>query len=296
MGITICPRCAAIIRGKKKVCPNCGYALEAKAEEEAKVNKPISNQAATQQETTEQTDAVQVAETVDAKSVSAVGTQPENALGEKRKRHKHKPKREHVAMNVDEVVKQEGILAKKQEDGSYSIDTSDVTYLPKDASYSVKKARGDYEPPKIQWWEIYKWADLYLARRKIKKQVNKAATKKPQEISYVKMFFLALFLGWFGAHLFYANDKKRGWAMCIMTVLCFTMTSVVMQHASMQYWLGSIVGLLGLIVVCMWISDLVRILFKKFRFRDSKLDFIRSLDVKTRATLNKKYIHLEKIK
>ena len=35
--------------------------------------------------------------------------------------------------------------------------------------YSVKKARGDYRPPRVKRWEIYKLADRAFARRKIKK-------------------------------------------------------------------------------------------------------------------------------
>lgn len=299
MGIRVCPRCASIVYGKKKSCSNCGYVFN----EEKKLTTDMEKQSSQFLTKNERKNVAEAQENKEGAptdaSVNAVHAENvQEAQNEQKttKRHKHKPKRKHVAMNVDEVVKQEGIVAKKQEDGTYTIDTSDVTYLPQDASYSVKKARGEYTPPKIQWWEIYKWADLYLARRKIKKQVNKAAVKKPEEISYVKMFFLALFLGWFGAHVFYANDKKRGWAMLIMTVVCFSCATVIMKYSSMQYWLGTVVGVLGLILFCMWISDLVRILFKKFRFRDSKLDFIRTLDIKTRATLSKKYIDLEKIK
>ena len=260
MGIRVCPRCASIVYGKKKSCPNCGYVFD----EEKKLTTDTEKQSSqflTKNERKNVAEALENKEgaptDASANAVHAENVQEAQNEQKTTKRHKHKPKRKHVAMNVDEVVKQEGIVAKKQEDGTYTIDTSDVTYLPQDASYSVKK---------------------------------------PEEISYVKMFFLALFLGWFGAHVFYANDKKRGWAMVIMTVVCFSCATVIMKYSFMQYWLGTVVGVLGLILFCMWISDLVRILFKKFRFRDSKLDFIRTLDIKTRATLSKKYIDLEKIK
>ena len=68
---------------------------------------------------------------------------------------------------------------KKDENGELEIDTTDVTYFEgAKQPYGAKSARGERDDEKIQWWEIYKWADLYLARRKINKEVKKEMNMK----------------------------------------------------------------------------------------------------------------------
>ena len=91
----------------------------------------------------------------------------------------------------------------------FFIVASDVTYLEraKIPTSSVKKARGDAPvQEKLEWWEIYKWADRMLARRKINKEVKKAATKTPARIKRGGMITLCLFFGWLGIHNFYGGN------------------------------------------------------------------------------------------
>ena len=102
----------------------------------------------------------------------------DNSLQSFRKRRKEKEKK--PQFDVDE-------------NGEFNIDTADVEIVGEETgkafeekfkqTYSVKKARGDYREPKIKWWEIYKIADRAFARRKIKKEVNKAARIKPEYIN-----------------------------------------------------------------------------------------------------------------
>lgn len=203
------------------------------------------------------------------------------AVYDKPKRHKHKSKaKDQPQYTVDE-------------NGEYNIDTSDVTYLEgvETPTYSVKKARGEVTQEKIKWWEIYKWADRMLARRKINKEVNKAATATPVGISRVAMIIYCLLFGWLGIHNFYAHNFKRGWFVLVSFVIVIIVTSIDVLIEIMGVFVG---GGLGFVVFAMWMIDLFSLFFGKYKYRISKEQFISNLNVETRAKLGKKYIALDK--
>lgn len=190
------------------------------------------------------------------------------------------------------------------ENGEFNIDTSDVEIVGAETgkiieerfeqSYSVKKQRGDYRPPKIKWWEIYKISDRYFARRKIKKEVAKAARIKPSFISKAKLLLLAIFFGWTGAHNFYAKNKKKGW-VSVATLIIWVGVSVLAREgiAFFRSIEISVAGFAGFINVLIWITDIINIIFNKFKYRLQIDKFISEMNVETRAKLGEKYIDLD---
>ena len=202
----------------------------------------------------------------------------ESKEGEEKKRKRHKHKQKIIDRPVVEV----------ESDGSYNINTSDVTFFEgAKEEYSAKKARGEGEQEKIQWWEIYKWADLYLARRKINKEVNKAAVIEPAYISHVTLLLLCFFFGIFGAHNYYAKNYKKGAFVSIALLIAMIVVAIPELEGVINVSVG---GGLGFIVVAMWVWDFVAILFYKYKFRESKLKFISKLNLETRKKLGKKYV------
>jgi len=310
MAVRFCPNCMNIIHKKDKKCSSCGMSVEDMGLEndkspsifdELKELKNKKNQTSSiddngvklskreQRKLDEQkeidfekafSEDDQFEETTE-ESIST--TSDESSLSndemKKPKRHKHKSK-----------SKKEKPDYSITSDGEYQIDTKDVTFFESQEEYSVKKARGDVAQEKIKWWEIYKWADLLLARRKIKKEVNKAARVKPDFVSKTKMVLLSLFFGWLGLHNFHAGNKKRGWSVIVMLLIVLT---IVLIEPLYIYIGSSVGGCLGFIVLSMWMYDFVCICFNKYKYDISKMQFIRKLNTATRAKLGKKYINIK---
>ena len=152
---------------------------------------------------------------------------------------------------------------------------------------------GKYELEKLKWWEIYKWADRQLAKRKIKKCVNKEAIKKPERISFGVLISLCLFGGFLGVHNFYAGNIKKGLASAISFTVAMVFVAFLNSITFFAtYFQGLLCAVPGLICLVIWITDFIAILFKRFKFYPSKLEYIRSLDIETRARLGKKYIYI----
>lgn len=158
-------------------------------------------------------------------------------------------------------------------------------YKPKQAGEEI-----DYRQEKLKWWEIYRFADRWLVRRAINRHVKKAAVVRPEKTSFWTLLLLSIFTGFVGGHSFYAKNFKRG----IVSLSCFSLSMIMvilMDYIpfllNFQY---SLCALPGLICIMMWAWDILLIIIKKYKFRVSKLDYIYSLDVETRARLNNKYI------
>lgn len=298
-----CPRCASEITSKMKKCDRCGLPLDGiDFSDEEK-------------------------ELVETKNKKAAKKERQEA---KRLARKEKRERESVsntdfskfATNSDNPIEEEFIVQKKglfgskkkkndvakpkfelDENGEFNINTDDVEIVGKEIgkiiddqytkNYSVKKARGDYRPPKIKWWEIYKLADRSFARRKIKKEVNKAAKIKPDFINKTKLLMLSIFLGWSGAQNFYAKNTKKGWVsvvslICWLGIAFFAPFSKFLSRIQI-----SIGGCAGFIVLLIWFGDICNILFNSFKYRIQKEGFIFAMNIETRAKLGEKYIDLD---
>ena len=179
---------------------------------------------------------------------------------------------------------------KKDENGELEIDTTDVTYFEgAKQPYGAKSARGERDDEKIQWWEIYKWADLYLARRKINKEVNKAARIEPTYIKHGVLLCLAILFGWMGAHNFYAKNRGKGWFVLSSLIIALIVVSVPAFKGVIDVSIG---GGLGFVILIMWLSDVISIVMRRYKFRESKLKFIAKLNLETRKKLGKKYINI----
>lgn len=300
-----CPRCASEINKQDKVCPRCGLPVEKMGQGEDSLAEDLENQSKStklnraqkkekkrlarlaKKEAKKQK---KLAESVSNTDFKNLAKNSEHSADQEIKLKRRKNKNDEFQFEVDE-------------NGELNIDTKDVEIIGEEASkiyeekheqqtYSVKKARGDYRPPKIKWWEIYKLADRSFARRKIKKEVSKAARVKPDFISKTKLLILAILFGWCGAHNFYAKNKKKGFvtlSFLLLSILGLMLNDVPFFKA-IELW---IIGFTGFVVLVIWISDVVNIIFDRFEYRIQKDKFISELNIETRAKLGEKYIDLE---
>ena len=290
----ICPRCANVLSKKDDVCPECGYSFaSAKEDEETKVLKfssdiePETDKPEEQEKPQEQ--ALKAEETI-------VTTPEENANNDQAdsnnntmqqegkeaatnqpKRHKHKKKNRKQKIDLDVEI---------DKDGEYNIDTRDVTFFEGASdSYTTKEKKQN----KPKWWEIYRWADIYFARKKINKEVNKAALEMPAFISKTWMLILCLLFGWMGAHNYYAKNYKKAAFVTISVIIAFVVANVKVFEGVIQISVG---GGLGFIALFMWVWDFIGILINKYKYRESKLKFISKLNAKTREKLGQKYLNI----
>ena len=129
-----------------------------------------------------------------------------------------------------------------------------------------------------------------LARRKIKREVNKAARVKPEFVSKTKLFILCLLFGWFGAHNFYAKNNVKGW-----TVLSLLTVSIIVVLVDPLYKLMGVFagGGCAFVVVSLWLYDIVCIIMNRYKYKITKMQFIRKLNIETRAKLGRKYINIK---
>ena len=294
--IRICPKCMSIIKKNDVVCPSCGMPVS----EMYNINKGPKKEVVQSEEESKLTKKekrfLEENKDIDfADKLLEKEDETENAIDETRdeveveeetikpKRHKHKRKQKDPSnFTVDG-------------EGTYDINTNDVTFFEgkNTQEYSVKKARGELKEEKIQWWEIYKWADKLLARRKIMKEVNKAARVKPDYVNKTTLLILCVLFGWMGGHNFYARNYKKGLTMLILLVVSL----IVIQVDILSYYVGvAIGGGFGFVVIFAWIYDTIGILFNKYKYRTSKMQFISKLNASTRAKLGKRYIDIKKEK
>ena len=301
--IRFCPRCMNIIKKNDEKCSSCGLLVEdmQKAEEERLTKqeelfdtaveereREIENRQSknNQDDNKKDDEDSSLSQSTDEKEDEVnfgVEDKEGNALP---KRHKHKKKKQPKVEDAPQYT--------IDADGNFDIDTKDVSFLEgvEKQTYSVKKARGDAPViEKLKWWEIYKWADRILARRKVMKEVNKASRKTPYGISRVNMIILCLLFGWMGAHNFYARNLKKGFTILAFDVVVGVVVSVPALYKIMGIFVG---GGLAFCVTMMWLLDLIDLLLNRYKYRISKEEFISNLNIKTRAKLGEKYIGLDK--
>ena len=279
----ICNNCFESYSGKPELCPYCGRPTkyykgettqkeENGAEEYSEENKPVKEKPVKQKKKR-----ITDKEIMDAIPFeSLVAKTNDNSVRSWREKNKKKNK-------SDVIV---------QENGEYEVDTSDVSYLPETYNYSAKKARGEYKRPKIKWWEIYKWADLLLARRKVKKQVNKASQYKPEVFSKTVTLILCVLFGWMGAHNFYVRNRKKGF----VSLFSFFFGAFIAVNPATRMIQVSIGGLFLFIAIFIWLMDLINLITNTFSYRLSKWRFIDGLNTETRAKLGYKYVDKDEYK
>lgn len=275
-----CPRCASEISDIDYKCPRCGMAIEENSKANIRKNRRLEKK----------------------------------AEKKRLKEQKKQEKLEKLKIKTDfSQFKKKEYMNKKQaqnaldfeidSEGQYDINTDDVEIIDKRTTellkererqtYSIKKARGEYQPEKIRWWEIYKLVNRSFARRKIKKEVNKAAKIKPDFVSKPKLLSLAIFLGWCGAHNFYAQNKRKGWFILVCLTLWIGVISLAVSSSFFASIEISVGGFAGFIVMMLWIYDVINIIFNNYKYRLQKIAFISNLNVETRAKLGEKYIDME---
>ena len=311
-----CPRCSSEVSVLDKVCPRCGLAVN-KMEEYQKSfaftdenvntpseeNKPLSKKEIKKREKEERKAKKKaekeakknyVNDTDFAQYATNSGVEdPDVILETDTYSERKKKKKKQQAKPVFEI----------DENGEFNIETKSVEIVGEETgkileeryeqSYSVKKSRGDYIPPKIKWWEIYKLADRHFAKSKIKKEVNKAAKIKPSFIKKSKLLLLSIFLGWTGAHNFYAKNKRKGWVSVVTLFIWIFVISLSTKVKFFESIATSVGGGAGFICVFIWISDIINVITNQFKYRVQFDKFISSMNVETRAKLGEKYIDLE---
>ena len=304
-----CPRCASEINVNDKVCPRCGLPVEKMGVSEEMQAEDLMKQSKSKD--------LNRAQKLEKRRLAKLA---KKEAKQKRKQAKLVSTTEFKNMatnseNANQIIDENGNVKKKKaseqfqfevdENGEININTKDVEIIGEETAkiydekqkqtYSVKKARGDYREPKIKWWEIYKWADRSFARRKIKREVSKAAKVKPDFVSKTKLLILAILFGWCGAHNFYAKNKRKGFVTLSflgLSILGLALNNVPFFKA-IELWL---IGFTGFVVMFIWICDVVNIIFNRFEYRIQKDKFISELNIETRAKLGEKYIDLELLK
>ena len=304
-----CPRCASELNASDKVCPRCKLPVEKMSEAEEAFAEDMMKQA--------ESEKLNKAQKKEKKRLAKL------AKKETKRRKKEESRVSSTDFSkfatnaknqdVDEINsskrrkrKGDNFQFEIDENGEFHIDTKDVEIIGEETAkiyeerrnkqtYSLKKARGDYRPPKIKWWEIYKFADRAFARRKIKKDISKASKVKPDFVSKPKLLILALLFGWCGAHNFYAKNKKKGFtSLAFLLVSVFSvMLNNVPFFKTFELWL---IGFTGFVVFMIWIVDVVDIIFNNFKFAIQRDKFISCMNIETRAKLGEKYIDLELLK
>ena len=261
----ICKNCFNTYSGKPEVCPHCGFKLKlSKEEKQAQKSEKKKNK---RKRLTDQ----EIMDTIDFNELVAAS----------KKSSKAKEQKKAPDYTVDKS-------------GNYCIDTTNVTYLPNTHTYSAKKARGEHDAPKIKWWEIYKWADLFFARRKIKKEVKKASYYRPEPIKKGTIISLCVFFGWCGGHNLYARHyRKTLWTIFLLVTGCCVVwsTNPALETVKVSIGGGSL-----FVVLFMWMSDLINLIINKFSYKFSRWKFIDNLNADNRATLGRKYIDINEYK
>ena len=304
-----CPRCASELTSKDKECPRCRLPVSKMAEAEEILAEELAKEAESKK--------LNRAQKLEKKRLAKLAKK-EAKRQRKLERSASKTDFSQFAKNVrqDSLADEQSSKRRRKkseqfqfevdENGEFNIDTRDVEIIGDEIAkiyeervnkqtYSVKKARGDYKPQKIKWWEIYKLADRSFARRKIKKEISKAAKVKPDFVSKGKLLTLAIFFGWFGVHNFYAKNKKKGFVtltLLLVSILGLALNNVPFFKA-IELWM---IGFTGFVVTIMWVSDIINIIFNKFEYRIQKDKFIAGMNIETRAKLGEKYIDLELLK
>ncbi len=311
-----CPRCASELNKYAKTCPRCGLPVSQMQEFIERFN--LAEKPTEEEKLSGETNI-----NLSKKERKAAKKQAKKAEKKAKKERESKSDTDFRAMAKeddfgDEYLDTDTFYERKRkrknkltkpvfdidENGEFNIDTSDVEIVGKETgkiieerfeqSYSVKKQRGDYKQPKIKWWEIYKISDRYFARRKIKKEVTKAARIRPSFISKTKLLLLAIFFGWTGAHNFYAKNKRKGWVSVICLLIWVGV--LLLSREGIKFFRSieiSVGGFAGFITVLIWITDIINIIFNKFKYRLQIDKFISEMNIDTRAKLGKKYIDLD---
>lgn len=299
----VCPNCAQFINSKDAVCPFCGEVLK-NNKAELEVDEVKHDLVKSDVKSLDKT-IVASSEQLNSEKDEENKSDLENDVNLQNINNKYDNENEITnfnnenAENVNLIKPKRHAHKKKNQEkpqvedagnGEYSINTDDVTFFEgAKANYSEKKARGEGNEEKIEWWEIYKWADLYLARKKIKKEVNKAAVVEPNYVNHLTLLLLCLFFGIFGAHNYYAKNYKKGVFVTISLFIALTVISIPQLKGVIDLSVG---GGLGFVVVSMWIWDFISILTYRYKFRESSLKFICKLNLQTRKKLGKKYINI----
>lgn len=304
-----CPRCASEIYSSMKKCPRCGLPVsqmdfsddEEKQEETRKLTKN-ERKALNKRKKEQKKKEKRERRIYESKSDTDFSKFASNRAHEEDKEPSEDVK---GLLNKRRLQKKQAVPEfELDENGEFNIDTSDVEIVGEETgrlieeryggnSYSVKKERGDYRPPKIKWWEIYKFADRSFARRKIKKEVSKAAKIKPDFMKKWKLLLLAILFGWMGAHNFYAKNFKKGWTSLICIVVSIIVIRLGMSIEFFSKISLSVGGSTGFIALFIWITDIIAIIFNNFKYRIQKEEFIFGMNIETRAKLGEKYIDLE---
>ena len=304
-----CPRCASEIGNKDKVCPRCRLPVAKMNEAQDLLAEDLEKQAESAKlnraQKKEKKRLAKLAKKEAKKQRKLEQSESKTDFSQFAKNRVKQTEIDNLPLKRKKN-KNESFQFEVDENGEFNIDTKDVEIIGEEAAkiyeermqrqtYSVKKARGDFRPPKIKWWEIYKLADRSFARRKIKKEVSKAAKVKPDFISKGKLLTLAVLFGWCGAHNFYARNKRKGFVS--LTFLALSILGMMLNDVpffkQIELWM---IGFTGFVVMVIWVCDIVDILFNNFKYRIQKDKFIAGMNIETRAKLGEKYIDLELLK
>ena len=301
----LCPRCGELLKRSDAVCPSCGTSIEVQkkgddfAKEEnlrEKRNERIEAQVVLSENMSKAKREQLEKEAAKKRTQGSIKEEKDIADSMSNSKRK-KLERDRKKTNKAKAQHKKPVLESVSVDanGKTDINVSDVSFFTEEEKR--KNAGKKYKmPEKLKWYDIFRWADRWLARRKVKRVVNKAATEIPERVNKWTMLSLCIFFGYMGAHSLYS----RNWTRALVVMGSFVVTVVLCSIPQVQaYGMRSdsvmhiIIAPLALIFLITWIFDLVRIIFNRFRYRESRNKFIETLNFDTRAILGKRYIKKE---
>ena len=108
------------------------------------------------------------------------------------------------------------------------------------------------------------------AREKLKKGDKKdvyTSTYLPSDVNNTRLFLVALFGGFVGAHCFYVGKRKSGFAYVIGFILLMAwhfLYTYAYPNSTVMMYIANVGYALGAVLVFLWISNCVQIMFKHY--------------------------------
>ena len=108
-------------------------------------------------------------------------------------------------------------------------------------------------------------SDAKLALKNGDKDKVFLSSYKPQDVSKTKLLLLSIFLGFAGAHCYYVGRVARGLTILAVFVIGITFAGIPETWELHKYVSGIVAGAFGFVGVMMWWSDIVAIIFNRYK-------------------------------
>ena len=93
--------------------------------------------------------------------------------------------------------------------------------------------------------------------------------QRPEDVGKIGMLMKCIFGGWFGLHYFSIGRKWRGLFQLLGLMCCIIYSTSVLHIGGLTGYLGALllfVGIIWFASFTIWITDIVYIIFNKFKY------------------------------